>query len=258
MATPNIGEELLSAPFPQMVRDLGLAIAEAQLELDRTSVRIAQLLSGYGEDANGVLTADSSLRIPIGTQSFTLLELGFMPTFYQFVDTIIEVKISISMTISTEEKTRSRTRQGLIRKRKGDSTMQVSSVNAKYSNKYQYTAEGSSLLRTKLVPVPPPTILEERLRKLAEEGAPLGGASVVTASTTLSAADVDGGTIVVKANGLTLALPAALPAGSYTFSVAFVTATSVTLQAGATTKSLSGNTVAFTVDDAGAVTITTP
>jgi hypothetical protein len=44
----------------------------------------------------------------------------------------------------------------------------AASVNATYSNKYSYTAEGSSLLRTKLTPVPPPAILEERIRQLME------------------------------------------------------------------------------------------
>ncbi len=44
--------------------------------------------------------------------------------------------------------------------------MTVSSVSASYSAKYQYSAEGSSLMRTKLVPVPPPAILEERIRAM--------------------------------------------------------------------------------------------
>ena len=47
--------------------------------------------------------------------------------------------------------------------------MSTSTVYAAYSSKYSYSAEGSSLLRTKLVPVPPPTVLEERIRKLIED-----------------------------------------------------------------------------------------
>jgi hypothetical protein len=42
----------------------------------------------------------------------------------------------------------------------------TSQVNASYANKYSYSVEGSSLLRTKLVPVPPPAVLEERIREL--------------------------------------------------------------------------------------------
>jgi hypothetical protein len=45
----------------------------------------------------------------------------------------------------------------------------TSQVDATYSAKYGYSAEGSSLLRTKLVPLPPPPILEERIRRLLDE-----------------------------------------------------------------------------------------
>jgi len=41
-------------------------------------------------------------------------------------------------------------------------------VDASYSSKYSYSAEGSSLLRTKLATVPPPTILEERIRSMMD------------------------------------------------------------------------------------------
>lgn len=46
----------------------------------------------------------------------------------------------------------------------GKSSVQTTQVDATYSSKYSYSAEGASLLRTKLVPVPPPAILEERIR----------------------------------------------------------------------------------------------
>jgi hypothetical protein len=46
--------------------------------------------------------------------------------------------------------------------------LKVTAVSAAFASKYQYSAEGSSLLRTKLVPVPPPAILQERMRRLAE------------------------------------------------------------------------------------------
>ena len=36
-----------------------------------------------------------------------MMELGFTPTFYQFVDTIIEVKISVSVTGGTENESTS-------------------------------------------------------------------------------------------------------------------------------------------------------
>ena len=87
---PQIGQELLNVPFPDLVRNLGLAIAEAQMALDVTSMRLAQFMAGYVEttDENGNTHAERK-TLRFGDQDLSLLELGFTPTFYQFVDTII-------------------------------------------------------------------------------------------------------------------------------------------------------------------------
>lgn len=110
----------------------------------------------------------------------SMLELGFTPTFYQFVDTIIEVKINISFTesreatISTTTNTKNSGLSGrfaLLGPAGGAQikrSVSTSQVNASFSSKFSYTAEGSSLLRTKLTPIPPPAILEERIRDLME------------------------------------------------------------------------------------------
>jgi hypothetical protein len=103
----------------------------------------------------------------------SMLELGFTPNFYQFVDTIIEVKIAIrfSRENSSEVKVDSRTKSHSVYITKGkngksrSTSVTTTQVNATYSSKYSYSAEGSSLLRTKLVPIPPPAILEERIRR---------------------------------------------------------------------------------------------
>ena len=117
----------------------------------------------------------------------SMLELGFTPTFYQFVDTIIEVKISIKYTqdgavarnqAAAQVNSAGRTQglRGLIFGGRRSSTVTTAHVNATYSQKFSYSAEGSSLLRTKLVPIPPPPILEERIRLqmdiLREEASP--------------------------------------------------------------------------------------
>jgi len=102
----------------------------------------------------------------------SMLELGFSPTFYQFVDTIIEVKMSITYTSEgtnskeTESSTKAGASGGFLFGKV--SCARASSVNASYSQKFNYSTEGSSLLRTKLVPIPPPAILEERIRAIME------------------------------------------------------------------------------------------
>lgn len=128
-------------------------------------------------------TGATDIEVSIPSR-LSMMELGFAPTFYQFVDTIIEVKMSITVTeersstveIQSNTKTHSRSasfsfsrsRNGLHASAHRRRSVNTTQVNASFSNKYNYTAEGSSLLRTKLSPVPPPAILEERIRQQME------------------------------------------------------------------------------------------
>ena len=163
MAKPNtIGQELLNVPFPEMVKNLGLGIAEAQYALEQVSIRIAQLMSGFKLDDNGKLVKDDSslIKLQENGESYSLLALGFTPTFYQFVDTYIEFKMAISMKQENEFK------GSLAVKAKAPFGLFSASVNASYSQKYQYSAEGSSAMRTKLVTVPAPAVFEQRIKEL--------------------------------------------------------------------------------------------
>jgi len=252
----SIGQELLNVPMGDMIRQMALSIAQAQFELDKSSIFVAEMMGGqrllrdeqgrlvdydgevisaqtdsdgtpvYDEDGNlkydegrGPRIIDSRVHFgytyePLMDEDgkpqtwgsdgrvkmvrkpklVSMLELGFTPTFYQFVDTIIEVKIAIKMTRETEFSSTSKTtsttslRKDIVEPvmtfgmRIGDMSMATyrsqktgtidqvvsTSVDASYASKYSYSAEGASLLRTKLVPVPPPTILEERIREVME------------------------------------------------------------------------------------------
>lgn len=184
----SVGTELLEVSFGQLVGSMGQGIADAQLRLDMVSMQLAQMMSGRDYtllvmDENGYFRLDENhrpvtidmpaVRVAFGGDEYSLLELGFTPTFYQFVDTIIEVKVSVSITRETAA-TRSTldvdTQLGLGGNLITGFTagLKVSTVSASFASKYQYSAEGSSLLRTKLVPVPPPAILQERMRRLVE------------------------------------------------------------------------------------------
>lgn len=118
--------------------------------------------------------ATSVLNLP---RRISMLECGFTPTFYQFVDTIIEVKISIRYTQegSTNTTVNNNLRSSAARiglgfgRIKVGRTVQTSQVNASYAQKYSYSAEGSSLIRTKLVPIPAPAVLEQRIQRLMDE-----------------------------------------------------------------------------------------
>lgn len=115
-------------------------------------------------------------------QRLSMLELGFSPTFYQFVDTMIRVSISIKFTregsssFSYDRKTESKNNSGgasvnifkARAKYNNNRTVTTTQVNAGFSQKFSYSAEGSSILQTKLVPIPPPAILDERIQQQME------------------------------------------------------------------------------------------
>ncbi len=197
----SIGQQLLNVPMGDMIRQMAFAIADAQLELDESSIRVAELMSGQRmlRDPDGnMLDKDGNptdspeyvdTRVFFGhekvegvdtPQKVSMMELGFTPTFYQFIDTIIEVKIAIRISRDTE---RSATHKGETKTVESEfykrstlhgskvgarSVVTTTPVDASYSSKYSYSAEGSSFLRTKLVPVPPPPVLEDRIRRLME------------------------------------------------------------------------------------------
>lgn len=158
----NIGQELLNAPFPEMVQNLGVGIAEAQYALDRVSIGIAQMMGGFKYDDKGNFVRDDGALVKLSANSepVSLLALGFTPTFYQFVETQIELKMAITMSRSREA--------GAQLKVKGRAPFGLysASVNASYSQKYQYEANGSSEMRTKLVTVPAPVVFEQRVKEL--------------------------------------------------------------------------------------------
>jgi hypothetical protein len=130
-------------------------------------------------DGQTVKAPELEIRMPT---RMSMMELGFGPTFYQFVDTIIEVKIAIKITrdrsfTRTQKARKNAVNSASSRKRSFWGTKRSSSyarnvatsqVDATYSNRYSYSAEGASILRTKIMPVPLPTALEERIQSYIE------------------------------------------------------------------------------------------
>lgn len=190
MAITSVGQELLDVPFTDMVRELALAIAEGQYALDMNSVQVAQALAETELPAGSVIIAIKETRDEEGnvtnietvtnTEAMPLLVYGLEPRFYEFSESIIEVKITITIhtersvqrTFDTKFKFKNRTEitgsfnSGWVAsilfgkaKTKVKNTTEmayVRSYNAKYSQKYSFEAQGSSLLRTVLKPVPAP------------------------------------------------------------------------------------------------------
>ena len=198
----SIGQELLDVPFPDMIYKMANAIAQGQRKLDKASLDTARALAKAkvmvipdiyeivekkklsdtleaGVTLPGATTGDID-TIAVKTVSakaveMTLMQAGLLPTFYQFTESLIEVKISIShrsssqsefefgasLEVSTEAEA-----HGSLFGFGGSgsvSTTFASHVNYKSSSTYAFSAEGSSLLRTTLKPVPAPARIIPRI-----------------------------------------------------------------------------------------------
>ncbi|MBL8614415.1 MAG: hypothetical protein JNM72_02285 [Deltaproteobacteria bacterium] len=146
-----------SAPLGAIVESVGLAIAKAQYAMDTTSIQMLERLT--------------SRTVEIGGVERTLLELGFTPTFYAITEAELEVKISLSTSSSEEFGTSASLRVG------NPFTIAAATVNASYSNKYSFSAQASSSLRTRFVALPPPAALKDAMqpRRPAASGSGTSG-----------------------------------------------------------------------------------
>ena len=136
----TVNTSMEQSPLPKLVMSLGKAIAEAQLELDTNSIEIARRLQ-------------EPIELFPGLPPRSMLELGFTPTFYHFTETTIKARVAFSSTQSKEV--------GFGASIGGGFAVFTASVNASYSSKYSFTAEGSSEISTRLVSLPPPAPLAQ-------------------------------------------------------------------------------------------------
>jgi hypothetical protein len=171
-----VGQELLDVPMADMVRDLAAAVAEGQLSLDRASIETLKFLA---DQANAIdlipqvieVIAPAPTTLVVGGQNVpvagvsvtqqpvapvktTLLQAGLLPTFYQFTEALIEIKMSV--TLKETSATQTEGRPGFARR----GVMAFAApVNFRSQSTYSHTVEGSSLLRVTMKPVPPPVRL---------------------------------------------------------------------------------------------------
>lgn len=171
-----VGQELLDVPIADMLRDLAGAVAEGQLALDRASIDTLKYLASQAnaidlipEVVEVIALSSSSVGVngqnvsvpgvsvtqqPTTPVKTTLLQAGLLPTFYQFTEALIEVKLSV--TLKETSTTETSGRPGFTKR----SVMAYAApVNFRNASTYSHTAEGSSLLRVTMKPVPAPVRL---------------------------------------------------------------------------------------------------
>jgi hypothetical protein len=112
--------DILITPIARIVREIGESVGEAQKALDQASMQ-----------------SQSNLQ----TSHPELAEIGYEVTWYQMP----EVQVELKMAIHFEKKNTS-----------SPPKLYLAPFNAKYKNALSYTADGSSALKLRIVPVPAP------------------------------------------------------------------------------------------------------
>ena len=147
--------EVTSTSFADLVRMLAEGIADAQLSLDRAS---AQMLVELANTRINIIrniteTIDEKGNITYKAeeaQNVSLLELGMLPTFYQFSQATVEVAMDLQIVENETEETET----------KGRKTLFANTSNIRMERKLGRDVKVASKLTATLVPVPPPLRIE--------------------------------------------------------------------------------------------------
>lgn len=142
---------VLDAPLPELIERLGRAVADAQHALDNNSLDIARRMA--------------ERNVELGGQMWSLLSLGFTPTFYAFAEATLEAKLTFTIRESTEFSVGGSVTGGM-------KDIFSVTVNAEYSRKYGFEVQGASSIAARLVSLPPPARLHQLLNEIAATAQP--------------------------------------------------------------------------------------
>ena len=147
--------EVPSTSFSDLIRMLAEGIADAQMSLDRASAEMLVELAGTRIDVvrNITETIDekgNAIYKPEKPQNISLLELGMLPTFYQFSTATVEVAMDLQIVENITEN----------KEAKGLKTLYANTSNLRSERKLGRDIKIASKLTATLVPVPPPIRIE--------------------------------------------------------------------------------------------------
>ncbi|MEY4928084.1 MAG: hypothetical protein RI894_2520 [Bacteroidota bacterium] len=169
MAKPiaTITNTLMNAPLPLLIEKLGMAIAHAQVELDKNSIKLANEL------------AKTNVRIK--DKDYNLLALGFTPTFYAFTEATVEAKISFSLHETFSFEVGGEVSFGV-------KDIYATTVSFSVARKFEQSAEGSSSIATRIISLPSPDKFKAILDQEASNAEiPITKIVVTSTSNTLDA-----------------------------------------------------------------------
>ncbi len=145
MAAPGDLAEVtraLSAPLGELIAAVGRGVAEAQQALDLHTLETFKAVYNIGDGAY------TELR-----------QLGYQPTWYRIPE--VNAELHISLAASGEERLRAGgpaalpIEEGMPEQTRSRIQLYATPVDASYSNTYNYNLRASSLVRFRIVPVPP-------------------------------------------------------------------------------------------------------
>jgi hypothetical protein len=119
-------EEVLVSPLSTILAEMGKSIAETQRAMDKNSIATQIELS-----------SDEALK-----------DYNLEATWYHLPEVDVELKMALSMSYEEEKDSRGRVR-GYKR------VLKAAPLNASYKSLNSYDVEGSSVLKAKIVSVPP-------------------------------------------------------------------------------------------------------
>ena len=120
-------DELHAVPFGELIASVGRGVADAQRALDEATLATWQRL----------LSADDPT-------AQLLRSIGYQPTWYTLPETKGSIKLAFTMRADAS----------------GQLQLQASTMNATYTNHYDYALELASNVEFKIVPVPAPVRAE--------------------------------------------------------------------------------------------------
>ena len=170
MATiTQVGNELSEAPFGELLRSVAQGIAEGQQALDLTSVQTLIELTKINVSLIPEVTeviSPAPIDIPVSGQpsvrvtgarvtakpsppvTMNALQAGIVPTFYQFTEVTILLKMSVQLREVQETDADGKKRTAF--------RAFSSNVNFRTKNTFSYDVEASGSVTAIMRPVPPP------------------------------------------------------------------------------------------------------
>lgn len=147
-AIETITSTLTNSPLSSMIENMGLSIATAQAALDSNSITMLKNLA--------------SSTVEIGGNQVSLLNLGFVPSFYAFTEATFDAKMDFSMSESTAFDA-----SGVV---SVETKVVSTTISAGYARKFDQSASASSSIAARMVSLPPPENLVTLLKSLSTEG----------------------------------------------------------------------------------------